>query len=121
MGSGVLNPGGAAINHYSMAFLTSNGTFIDLSQSIPQDMDGILYASAWNGFNWLVGGGWYGFNTGALYQVTPTGAIEDMTSMITQWVPNFSHGPEHRMEWHRLDDRRGRIPSSLQSKYWRGV
>ena len=101
MGSGVLNPGGAAINHYSMAFLTSNGTFIDLSQSIPQDMDGILYASAWNGFNWLVGGGWYGFNTGALYQVTPTGAIEDMTSMITQWVPNFS--TVQSIEWNGTD------------------
>ncbi|MHB1869035.1 MAG: hypothetical protein ACYCPP_08840 [Nitrososphaerales archaeon] len=101
MGSGVLTPGDGAVNHYSMAFLTSNGTFIDLSQSIPQNIDGILYASSWNGFNWLVGGGWYGFNTGVLYQVTPNGAIVDLTSVIKEWVPDFS--TVQSIEWNGTD------------------
>ena len=101
MGSGVLNPGDGAVNHYSMAFVTSNGTFIDLSQSIPQNIDGILYASSWNGFNWLVGGGWYGFNTGVLYQVTPNGAIVDLTSVIKEWVPELS--TVQSIEWNGTD------------------
>ncbi len=90
MGSGVLDPGDGATNHYSMAFLTSNGTFIDLSQSIPQNQDGILYASAWNGVNWLVGGGFNNFNLGVLYIVSPDGNIVDITNLITEWVPNFN-------------------------------
>ena len=101
MGSGVLNPGYGVVNHYSMAFLTSNGTFIDLSESIPRNIDGILYASSWNGFNWLVGGGWYGFNTGVLYQVTPNGAIVDLTSVIREWVPDFS--TVQSIEWNGTD------------------
>jgi len=90
MGSGVLDPSDGATNHYSMAFLTSNGTFIDLSQSIPQNQDGILYASAWNGSSWLVGGGYYDFNVGVLYSVSPDGNIVDITSLFTQWVHNFN-------------------------------
>jgi hypothetical protein len=89
MGSGVLSPDQGETNHYSMAFLTSNGTFIDLSQSIPNNTDGILYASSWDGQDWLVGGGYYQFNTGVLYIVTPSGVIQDITNQIQQFVPEF--------------------------------
>ena len=100
MGSGVLDPGYGATNHYSMAFLTSNGTFIDLSQSIPDNRDGILYASAWNGENWLVGGGFYNFNLGVLYSVSPDGNIVDITNLLRTMGPSnltrsrASHGTE---------------------------
>jgi hypothetical protein len=90
MGSGPLYPGDASTNHYSMAFLTSNNTFIDLSQSIPNNRDGILYASGWNGADWLVGGGYYGFNEGVLFSVSPDGSITDIGSLIAEWVPNFN-------------------------------
>ncbi len=89
MGSGVLQPNESATNHYSMAFLTSNGTFIDLSQSIPNNMDGILYASSWDGNDWLVGGGYYQWDTGVLYLVTPAGNILDITDQISSSIPNF--------------------------------
>lgn len=90
MGSGALPLDGWISNHYSMAFLTQNGTFVDLSSSIPNNMDGILYASSWNGNYWLVGGGYYGFDTGVLFTVSPDGNIVEITSTITQWVPDFS-------------------------------
>ncbi|MGA2876400.1 MAG: hypothetical protein ABSE82_12780 [Nitrososphaerales archaeon] len=89
MGSGDLANYGST-NHYSMGFLTSNGTFIDLSQSIPQNNDGILYASAWNGSDWLVGGGYYDYDRGVVYSVSPNGTISDITSLITKWVPDFN-------------------------------
>jgi hypothetical protein len=90
MGSGILPPNQIETNHYSMAFLTSNGNFVDLSQSIPNNTDGILYASSWDGHDWLVGGGYYQFDTGVLYQVTPSGAVQDITNQIQQFVPEFN-------------------------------
>lgn len=90
MGSGSLYSGQGITNHYSMAFLTAGGEFIDLSQSIPNNTDGILYASSWNGQEWLVGGGWYGYKTGVLYLVSQNGIIHDITSIISKSVPSFS-------------------------------
>lgn len=90
MGSGLLFPAQGANNHYSIAFLTANGKFIDLSQSIPNNMDGILYSSSWNGKEWLVGGGWYGYNKGVLFTVSQTGKVADITNIISESVPTFN-------------------------------
>ena len=60
MGSGILpsfSPD--AINHLS-AGLFNGRTFTDLSSKIPEQMDGILYANAYNGTDWLLGGGYLG-------------------------------------------------------------
>ncbi|MDG6904776.1 MAG: hypothetical protein JRN20_03205 [Nitrososphaerota archaeon] len=89
MGSGALEPDSWISNHYSMAFLTRNGTFIDISSSIPNNSDGILYTSSWNGNYWLVGGGYYGFDNGILLEVFSDGTIVDVTSSIGQWVPEL--------------------------------
>ncbi|MGI0091083.1 MAG: hypothetical protein ACREBS_05195 [Nitrososphaerales archaeon] len=88
MGSGYL-AGYGSTNHLSMGFLTANGTFIDLSGQIPDQQDGILYASSWNGQYWLVGGGWYGFDTGVLYMVSQGGAVTNLAALIQSGVPTF--------------------------------
>jgi len=58
LGSGVLPTlSDNTTNHYSLGIF--NGTaFTDLSGSVPDQQDGILYTNAWNGDYWLVGGGY---------------------------------------------------------------
>jgi hypothetical protein len=90
MGSGELYPGQGVSNHLSMALLLSNGTFIDLSKQVPNQQDGILYANSWDGSEWLVGGGWYGYNSGDLFLYSPSGAVTDLTSQISSAVPEFN-------------------------------
>ncbi len=42
-----------------MSLGTFNGSvFTDLSSLVPDQQDAILYANAWNGQYWLVGGGY---------------------------------------------------------------
>ena len=89
MGSGSLFPGEDVTNHMSIAVLSSNGTFTDLSPQIPNQDDLILYTNAWNGQYWLIGGGWFGFSTGKLY-VLSGGEITDITSQIASAVPTFN-------------------------------
>ena len=56
LGSGPLY-GDYTTNHMSLG--TFNGsTFTDLSRLVPDQHDAILYANAWNGQYWLVGGGY---------------------------------------------------------------
>jgi hypothetical protein len=91
MGSGELLPGEETTNHMSMAVLSANGTFTDLSLQIPNQGDLILYANAWNGNGnyWLVGGGWYGTDQGQLY-VLSGDTITDITNQIASVVPTFN-------------------------------
>ena len=89
MGSGELIPGQGITNHMSMALVSANGTFTDLSPQIPNQGDLILYANAWNGNYWLVGGGWFGSSQGELY-VLSGDTITDITSQIASAVPSFS-------------------------------
>ncbi len=89
LGQGALFQEEGPHNHMSLAFLSPTGDFTDLSQDIPGQMDMILYASAWNGEYWLVGGGWYGWHTGVLYMVSGND-ITDITSQISVAVPTFS-------------------------------
>ena len=86
MGSGVLpsfSPD--AINHLS-AGLFNGRTFTDLSEIIPEQMDGILYANAYNGTEWLIGGGYLGL--GVLFSFNGS-AFTDLTGEIESAVPSF--------------------------------
>jgi len=89
MGSGPLLPGDDSTNHMSMAILSSNGTFTDISAQIPSQQDLILYANAWNGKYWLVGGGWYGSSQGELL-VLSGNTITDITNQIASVVHSFN-------------------------------
>jgi len=89
MGSGVLYSGDDISNHMSIGLLSSNGTFTDLSQQIPNNQDMILYANAWNGNYWLIGGGWFGISAGVLY-VLSGNTLTDITSEIAAAVPTFN-------------------------------
>ena len=89
MGSGVLPPDDSIDNHMSIATLSANGVFTDLSTQIPHQGDMILYANAWNGKYWLVGGGWYGWPAGKLF-IMSGDKITDMTGEIAAAVPTFN-------------------------------
>jgi hypothetical protein len=89
LGQGSLYPGDNTTNHMSMAVLSEDGTFTDLSTQIPDQQDMILYANAWNGNYWLVGGGWYGWGEGKLYVLSGDN-ITDITSEIEKAVPTFN-------------------------------
>jgi len=89
LGQGALHPGDGITNHMSMAVLSADGTFTDLSTMIPHQQDLILYANAWNGNYWLVGGGWYGFSQGRLY-ILSGDDITDITAKIASAVPTFN-------------------------------
>jgi len=85
LGSGYL-PGYVRGNH--MALATFNGsTFIDYSAIVPNQADYILYANAWNGKYWLVGGGFAG--SGALFTFNGTATV-DLTNQTQQAVPSFN-------------------------------
>jgi hypothetical protein len=74
------------LNH--MSFGTFNGyTFTDLSAMIPVQGDGILYANAWNGKYWLVGGGFQ--TVGDLFTFDGSKVV-NLTPDIEQAVPYFA-------------------------------
>ncbi|MFI5420399.1 MAG: hypothetical protein ACHQ1H_05485, partial [Nitrososphaerales archaeon] len=94
MGSGVLNPhavvpgrhGPSTTNHLSLGFFDGN-KFTDYSTSLPEQMDGILYANAFNGSSWLVGGGY--LSRGVLFLFDGRNFL-DLSSVIKRSVPSFS-------------------------------
>ena len=84
LGSGTLPRFGDG-NHMSLA--TFNGTtFTDYSTKIPNQHDYILYANAWNGKYWLVGGGLV--TDGVLFSFNGSATI-DLTKKIRSTVPSF--------------------------------
>jgi hypothetical protein len=87
MGSGLLGTvSSGPSNHLSAGFF--NGTaFTDLTTKLPEQMDGILYASAFGGNEWIVGGGYEG--EGVLFSFNGTG-FSDLTSKISASIPEFS-------------------------------
>jgi hypothetical protein len=88
MGSDILvfYNGNKPANHLALATFDGN-VFRDLSNIIPEQQDGILYANAWNGKYWLVGGGYQ--TSGVLFTFDGTGAV-DLTPRIKYAVPTFS-------------------------------
>ena len=61
--------------------------FTDLSSAIPDQWDAILYANAWNGKYWLIGGGWEG-NEGVLFRYNGTN-FTDLSSRLDSVIPQF--------------------------------
>jgi hypothetical protein len=92
LGSGNLTSYGE-INHMSLSLFNGND-FTDLSSSVPNQRDAILYANAWNGQYWLVGGGYQDYGT--LFSFNGT-KIVDLTSAIAQAVPAF--GSVQSLAW----------------------
>jgi len=87
MGSGILGSvSPAPSNHLSAGFFNGT-TFTDLSSELPDQMDGILYASAFGDNKWLVGGGYEG--DGVLFSFNGTG-FSDLTTKISSSIPEFS-------------------------------
>jgi hypothetical protein len=95
LGSGLLSSYNSvnATNHMSLA--TFDGyKFTDLSNVVPDQQDGILYANAWNGRYWLVGGGYK--DIGVLFSFDGR-KITDLTNNITEAVPEF--GSVQALAW----------------------
>jgi hypothetical protein len=69
-------------NHMALG-LFNGSNFIDLSSSLSCE-DYILYASAWNGQYWLIGGGYFIYSQGeVLYSYTPSNnTLNDLSSSI---------------------------------------
>jgi hypothetical protein len=85
LGSDVLPGQFGPSNHMSLA--TFNGSnFTDLSNIVPDQQDAILYADAWNGKDWLIGGGY--LQTGVLFSYDGSSII-DLTRSVKNAVTNF--------------------------------
>ena len=75
-----------AINHMSLG--TFNGSsFTDLSYLVPDQEDAILYANAWNGRYWLVGGGYQ--SIGVLFTFDGNTTV-DLTTQARNAISNFA-------------------------------
>jgi hypothetical protein len=68
--------------------------FTDLSSSVPNQRDAILYANVWNGQYWLVGGGYD--DDGTLFSFNGTN-IANLTAQIAQAVRTF--GSVQSLAW----------------------
>jgi len=85
LGSDAINYSGSRSNHMSLATF-NDSDFQDLSGHIPKQEDYILYANAWNGKYWLVGGGYLG--KGRLFMYNGS-VLTDLNSSIIRAVPSF--------------------------------
>jgi len=100
LGSDALPPAsGQAANHMSLA--TFDGyNFTDLSSMVPRQDDAILYANAWNGNYWLVGGGYgrpyYSIPRKVLFAFDGI-TVTDLTSQADESLPTF--GPVQAIGW----------------------
>jgi len=83
-------------NHMSLAIFDGS-TFTDLSARVPNQRDDILYANAWNGEYWLVGGG---FGTDGVLFTYDGRTIVNLTKFIAQAVPSF--GSVQSIAWNGL-------------------
>jgi hypothetical protein len=86
LGSGPLSSNLKPSNHMALG-LFDGYNITDLSFAVPHQWDAILYANAWNGHNWLVGGGWEG-NEGVLFRFDGsifTDLVGDAESVISNF------------------------------------
>lgn len=87
LGSGILsNYSDVPTNHMALGIFNGSA-FRDLSGLVPGQHDAILYANAWNGRYWLVGGGYLG--DGILFTFDGNRTV-DLTSQIGSAVPSFA-------------------------------
>jgi hypothetical protein len=95
LGSGLLSSYNSVNDTNHMSLATFDGyNFTDLSNLVPDQQDGILYANAWNGRYWLVGGGYK--DIGVLFSFDGR-KIRDLTNNITEAVPEF--GSVQALAW----------------------
>jgi hypothetical protein len=87
LGSGPLSSNSSsAQNHMSLG--TFNGTvFTDLSSLVPDQHDAILYANAWNGLYWLIGGGY--LRDGRIFAFDGSRMV-DLTTQAKHSIPSFA-------------------------------
>jgi hypothetical protein len=87
LGSGPLPSfNNGSVNHMSLG--TFNGrAFTDLSYLVPDQEDAILYANAWNGQYWLVGGGY--LSDGVLFTFDGNRTV-DLTAQAGNAISNFA-------------------------------
>ena len=84
-------------NHMSLG--TFNGSaFTDLSSLVPDQRDAILYANAWNGQYWLVGGGY--MRDGVLFTFNGSSFV-DLTTQAYSAISNF--GSVQSVGWNGSD------------------
>ena len=81
------NPNGRKPSNRMALGLFDGYNFTDLSSDIPNQWDAILYANAWNGQYWLVGGGWEG-NEGVLFRYDGTN-FTNLSSQLDSVIPQF--------------------------------
>jgi len=89
---------GKVRNHLALA-LFDGYNFTDLSGDVPNQWDGVLFANAWNGRYWLIGGGWQG-NEGVLYRYD--GAIfTDLSSQLesAMWTSGRQFNSVQTIGW----------------------
>lgn len=84
LGSGLL-PSYGNDNHMALAVFNGNN-FTDLSESVPNQADYILYTNAWNGKYWLIGGGY--MEGGVLFSYDGN-KIVDLSGKLTEAVPTL--------------------------------
>ena len=83
-------------NHMSLG-LFNGSNFIDLSSRLPCE-DFILYASAWNGVYWLVGGG-YTSSGAVLYSYTPSNnTLNTLSPLLSKALGSDFH-PVTSIAW----------------------
>jgi hypothetical protein len=103
-------------NHMALG-LFNGKKFVDLSQRLPFD-DFILYASAWNGEYWLVGGGY--LSNGILFTYNPsTDAIAIITTSVPATVTSIGWNGKYFLVGGMgfLDSYNGRALSSLTASF----
>ena len=94
LGSGILpSYSPSEVNHMSLATFDGNN-FTDLSGELPEQMDAILYANAWNGKLWLIGGGYA--DNGVLYSYDGS-TFQDLTPQLKRMVLTF--GSIQSLSW----------------------
>jgi len=85
LGSGNL-PSYGDSNHMALGIFDGN-KLTDLSASVPNQRDFILYTNVWNGKYWLIGGGY--MDGGALFSYDGKNIV-DLTSGLAQAVPSLA-------------------------------
>ena len=89
---------GKVRNHLALA-LFDGYNFTDLSGDVPNQWDGVLFANAWNGHYWLVGGGWQG-NEGVLYRYDGANFIDLSSQLETaMWQSGRQFDSVQAIEW----------------------
>lgn len=85
LGSDTLSAYSEPGNHMALAAFDGDN-FTDLSREVPEQQDAILYANAWNGKYWLVGGGFE--DVGILFAISGS-SVTDLTSEMFGAVQTF--------------------------------